>query len=196
MHGKSDTNVLTHFITEYPHVYVNQVGNHLLIHIYSRFSVKDVRPGLVFKQSIKRRFQVEENQKASNEKHRKIQKPAKVLEIERREEGLSMAIATENKGFAMLQKMGFKPGQGLGKSGEGRTEPLAVEIKADRGGLGRDAAVKDVAQRKLELLKRRIASQSDETSLGAFRNRKKDEALQRINLADLNKSRRMVYTTF
>jgi len=69
--------------------------------------VKDVRPGLVFKKSTKRQFEIEEKQQKANEKHRNINKPAKVLEAERREEGLKEAIPVQNKGFAMLRKMGY-----------------------------------------------------------------------------------------
>lgn len=94
-------------------------------------------------------------------------------------------------GFAMLQKMGFKPGNGLGKLGEGRTEPIALEVKADRAGLGREAAVKEIMQRKLTMLQKRMAAQSDPGSLCAFRNRKKNEAIQRLTHADLMKSQRM-----
>lgn len=61
-------------------------------------SVKDVRPGLVFKQSIKRQFQLEEQHRSSNEKSRRLNKPVRVLEAEKREEGLSTAISSQNKG--------------------------------------------------------------------------------------------------
>ena len=44
-------------------------------------------------------------------------KPVKVLEKEKREEGLKTTLDAGNKGFAMLQKMGFKPGMSLGKQG-------------------------------------------------------------------------------
>lgn len=91
----------------------------------------------------------------------------------------------------MLQKMGYNPGKGLGKSEEGRVEPVGVEIKADRAGLGREAAVKDILKRKMDILQRRIASQNDATSLTAFRNRKKDETVQRLIQTDLKKSQRM-----
>ena len=40
----------------------------------------------------------------------------------------------------MLARMGFKPGQGLGKAGDGRTEPVPIELKSGRGGLGLAAA--------------------------------------------------------
>lgn len=91
----------------------------------------------------------------------------------------------------MLQKMGYNPGKGLGKTEEGRVEPVAVELKADRAGLGREAAVMDIMKRKMDMLQRRIANQNDTTSLNAFRNRKKDEAVQRLTQADLRKSQRM-----
>ncbi len=48
-------------------------------------------------------------------------KPVKVLEAEKRDAGLSKTISSDNKGFAMLQKMGFKPGMTLGKKGKLRT---------------------------------------------------------------------------
>lgn len=94
-------------------------------------------------------------------------------------------------GFAMLQKMGYNPGKGLGKTEEGRVEPVAVEVKVDRAGLGREAAVKDILKRKMTMLQNRIASQSNSTSVAEFRNRKKDEAVQKLVHADLRKSQRM-----
>lgn len=42
---------------------------------------------------------------------KKTRKSAKELEAEKREEGLATSLDQSNKGFAMLQKMGFKPGQ-------------------------------------------------------------------------------------
>lgn len=40
----------------------------------------------------------------------------KVLEEQRRQEGLEKAIDSNNKGFSLLQKMGYKPGSGIGKN--------------------------------------------------------------------------------
>lgn len=62
------------------------------------FSVQDVRPGLVFKKSTKRQYELEEKHKTVNEKMRKLQKPARELEEERRQEGLEKAIDSSNKG--------------------------------------------------------------------------------------------------
>lgn len=44
-------------------------------------------------------------------------KKIKVIENEAREKGLSLPISTGNKGFALMQKMGYKEGMSLGKSG-------------------------------------------------------------------------------
>lgn len=42
---------------------------------------------------------------------------------------------TEGKGRKMLEKMGWKEGQGVGKHKEGPVEPLALDIKTNRRGL-------------------------------------------------------------
>lgn len=38
-------------------------------------------------------------------------------------------------GMRLLEKMGWKPGQVLGKRGEGNIEPIAMNVKTDRKGL-------------------------------------------------------------
>lgn len=38
-------------------------------------------------------------------------------------------------GMALLQKMGWRPGEGLGKNKEGTLEPLQLEVKLDKRGL-------------------------------------------------------------
>lgn len=43
--------------------------------------------------------------------------------------------------MALLQKMGWKPGEGLGKNKEGTLEPLQLEIKLDKKGLVSDEDV-------------------------------------------------------
>lgn len=65
---------------------------------------------------MKEAIQKEEKQKEANEKNR--QKSLKEEEKERRELVLKSALGHENKGFALLQKMGYKSGQALGKSGK------------------------------------------------------------------------------
>ncbi|XP_062570382.1 G patch domain-containing protein 11-like [Saccostrea cucullata] len=104
----------------------------------------DKRPGLVFSSKTSRAHKQEKKKREKDDQNRV--KPKKVLETEKREEGLKSAITSDNKGFALLSKMGYKPGMAIGKKGEGRSEPVPIELKAGRGGLGRDNEVK----RKLE----------------------------------------------
>ena len=53
------------------------------------------------------------------------------------DELLSRQIPVENKGFKMLEKMGFRKGQRLGKDGDGLAEPIAINVKQDKGGVGK-----------------------------------------------------------
>ena len=79
------------------------------------FFSADTRPGLVPKH-IARRNELEKKEKASNQKNK--QKPKAVIEKEKRNEGLSNALTSDNKGFSLLAKMGYKPGMAIGKSGK------------------------------------------------------------------------------
>lgn len=38
-------------------------------------------------------------------------------------------------GMTLLQKMGWKPGEGLGKNKEGSLTPLSLEVKMDKKGI-------------------------------------------------------------
>lgn len=53
----------------------------------------------------------------------------------------------------LLQKMGWKPGQVIGKRGEGYAEPIALTVKIDRKGLstGKEKATKKGAPTMLDL---------------------------------------------
>ncbi|XP_023243112.1 G patch domain-containing protein 11-like [Centruroides sculpturatus] len=75
----------------------------------------DVRPGLIHSQSVKRKHKIERKQLEANKKS--FTKPLKKLEEERRLEGLNSALTSNNKGFELLQKMGYKPGMVIGKEG-------------------------------------------------------------------------------
>ena len=80
-----------------------------------------------------------------------VKKSKTVLESERREEGLQKSLDSTNKGFALLAKMGYKAGESLGKSKIGRTEPIPIEVKNNRTGLGRDAVIKEIKETKAKL---------------------------------------------
>ncbi|XP_060576359.1 G patch domain-containing protein 11-like [Ruditapes philippinarum] len=110
----------------------------------------DTRPGLLSKDCVRRQEQ-RKKEKQYNEKNK--QKPKAVLEREKREEGLGASLSSDNKGFSLLQKMGYKPGMAIGKSGVGRTEPIPVEVKLGRGGLGREADQKRKKDQQVQMHK-------------------------------------------
>lgn len=75
----------------------------------------DSRPGLL-SDRIAKEYEKEAKRKHKQEKNKV--KPLKERENEHREVALASAIDSSNKGFALLQKMGYKEGMGLGKSGK------------------------------------------------------------------------------
>ena len=58
-------------------------------------------------------------------------------EKERLKEGLKKTIDSNNKGFQMLAKMGYKSGESLGKSNSGIVDPIPIVVKTNRKGLGK-----------------------------------------------------------
>ena len=91
-----------------------------------------------------------------------------------REEALSTALdASTNKGAAMMAKMGFKGGA-LGKTEGARTQPIAVEMKDNRGGIGMEGAKK----RKLRQLAEEVQGREKVAKLTAeeYRDRTRMEA--------------------
>lgn len=54
---------------------------------------------------------------AADKKNRSCNPSLKEREATSRENGLSVPLNKDNIGFKMLQKLGFRPGSGLGKSG-------------------------------------------------------------------------------
>jgi len=58
------------------------------------------------------------------------------LEEEGRAEGLARKLESNNKGFAMLVRMGYSPGDCLGKDQQGRLEPVTIAMRQGRAGLG------------------------------------------------------------
>lgn len=81
---------------------------------------ESTKPGLIARTmapSHVKKFNKEKRIKEVNERHRQANKPSQEIEKKKREEKLNTALDSSNKGFAMLAKMGFKVGSGLGKHG-------------------------------------------------------------------------------
>ncbi|CAO3563723.1 unnamed protein product [Mortierella alpina] len=130
-----------------------------------------VNEGTKASQSDKASLTYSERRRQKEREHlANLPKPLHVREKEAREKGLEKEIGEENKGMAMLLKMGFKKGGSLGapkadteagssastigttsslSHGSGAREisrpdalraPLAIQMKQGRGGLGMESA--------------------------------------------------------
>lgn len=79
-----------------------------------KYLQNDSKPGLMPKIFLEKHKRNEKEKIINQPKHQ----PLKVKEAEKRNEKLNTALDETNKGFAMLSKMGFKKGMGLGKEGK------------------------------------------------------------------------------
>lgn len=142
---------------------------------------------MVDSHKLARRIKLEEEKKKLDDEQKTKQKPVKQLEAERREEGLNVAISSENKGFAMLAKMGYKQGDAIGRSSTGIVEPISIQIKCDRAGLGREAAIKQLEEYKERLRKAKTEAKGETStvSLDQFRQRMAQKNSGRQLEADL-----------
>ncbi|KAI9828713.1 MAG: hypothetical protein M1832_001816 [Thelocarpon impressellum] len=70
------------------------------------------------------------------------------------------ASAPDSKGLKMMQKMGFKAGDVLGAGGgDARAEPIGVELKDGRGGLGLDSERKRKVREEFEGERKRVKAE-------------------------------------
>ncbi|CAF0892751.1 unnamed protein product [Brachionus calyciflorus] len=117
--------------------------------------IGDTRPGLVFNRETARKYDLEKKIDLKNRQNRQLS--VKELEELKRNEALkTSALKTDNKGFNLMLKMGYKKGESLGKNNKteeeksGLIEPIPIEIKTDREGLGQSSERKQ----KLEEIKK------------------------------------------
>lgn len=152
---------------------------------------RDTRPGLLFNRHQQRSHDIYKKKQERDAQTKERQKPTRVLEAERREEGLQEAIGADNKGFSLLQKMGYKPGTAIGKSGSGTVNPIPLHLKSDRQGLGRAAAIEELKEAKRRIrAKRQESSQEGAVSVEQFRARLKQKSDQKLTDIDLFKSQK------
>lgn len=151
---------------------------------------EDVRPGVPMLRQIREARRKEEKQQQANLKNR--QKSLKEEERERRDIGLKNALGCENKGFALLQKMGYKSGQALGKTGDGIVEPIPLNVKTGKSGIGHESLLKRKAEERLESYRRKIhmKNQSEEKAAEEFRMRLKSKQDELRLEGDLRRSQR------
>lgn len=85
----------------------------------------------------------------------------------------------------MLMKMGYKPGKGIGKAQSGMVEPIPVEVKADRQGLGKMLHKKGSYNRK------NVDEKLDNLNTMDFRSRIAQGRTEQLQKIDLYKSQKV-----
>ncbi|KAK9890087.1 hypothetical protein WA026_008897 [Henosepilachna vigintioctopunctata] len=118
---------------------------------------EDIRPGLLFNRGLKRAHELYKKRELRVKKLR----PLKEIEKDVREEGLGTAISSDNKGFKLLEKMGFKQGDGLGKTNSGLKEPINIMLRQGTSGLGREAHQQEVLNKKRELKYKKLCDREN-----------------------------------
>lgn len=148
------------------------------------YSVKDdIRPGLLFNQRDKRKHELSKQQEAL---HSKKPKSYHEQESEAREKGLNTAISADNKGFKMLEKMGFKAGSSLGKQSDGLKEPINISLKTSNTGVGLENRCKEIKEKK------KVAKENHLKSIEAkFKTNCQEKIQQTILIKDYHKSQRI-----
>ncbi|OQR77502.1 coiled-coil domain-containing protein 75-like [Tropilaelaps mercedesae] len=168
------------------------------------------RVGLPLKRTQQREIEMAKRKAELSAAHRT--KKRHVIEEEQRNEGLSKPIDPSNKGFALLSKMGFKPGMTLGavtktsasgscytsfdsssNSLERLREPVLVKLKTDgRGGLGLATVKEEKAKQRLKAHLGKALQMGDGHVLAdEFRKKKRSHFEIRTIRGDLAKSRRV-----
>lgn len=81
------------------------------------------------------------------QKEKGLNRPINEVAKETLEESQKVAIPTSNIGFKLLEKMGFKPGTGLGKNKDGIQEPIEIKFREGKQGVGVESAIKEKAEK-------------------------------------------------
>ncbi|KAK0175993.1 hypothetical protein PV328_000174 [Microctonus aethiopoides] len=141
-------------------------------------------PGLILKHSDKRAIEIKKRKAAVDEQIMEKKKLSKTMEQDKRNEGLSSAISANNKGFEMIMKMGYKPGRGIGKNESGLSEPIPMNLKTNRTGLG--TISKKQSTKKINPIEKLLNIRTDE-----FRDRIASKKLAQLTEIDLIKSQKV-----
>lgn len=101
------------------------------------------------------------------QEQRKIERERKQLEEDEQTLAkIDAPIPQSNIGFKLLKQMGYTPGSALGKEGLGRAEPVGLDIRRSRAGIGREDPLKE--KRKREEIEFEIEKKKEETLIAEF----------------------------
>lgn len=133
----------------------------------SLWQVPDSKPVAVQSSKKKSKFlSWQEQRKLERERKQQEEDEQTLAKIE-------APIPESNVGFKLLQRMGYNPGSALGKEGSGRAEPVGLEIRRSRAGVGREDPHKE--KRKQEEFRAESKRRKEESLMADFGSRQKSQ---------------------
>lgn len=96
-------------------------------------------------------------------------------------------IPQSNIGFKLLKQMGYTPGAALGKEGSGLAEPVGLQIRRSRAGIGRDDPIKE--KKKQEEIRAEKKRTHHEALIEEFGSRQKLQWRSRRIVVNYNKAK-------
>ena len=157
---------------------------------------------MVFNRSVARKYENEKKKQEIDSKNKQL--PVKLLEEKHREEGMKKStLNSDNKGFNLMLKMGYKAGQSLGKDSETSSssaskkliEPIPIQIKTDREGLGvaeeRKRKLFEIEEMRKRLNERKQHSEKDNEK--NYLDSKRSRFQLRKTYYNLNKCQRICF---
>ncbi|XP_058757088.1 uncharacterized protein LOC131630320 [Vicia villosa] len=122
------------------------------------------------------------------QERRKIERERKqIQEDEQTLAKVEAPIPQSNIGFKLLQNMGYTPGSALGKEGSGRAEPVGIEIRRSRAGIGLEDPHKEKKKREEITIHRK--RKNEEALMEEFGSRQKSRWKSRRVIVNFNKAK-------
>lgn len=142
-------------------------------------STKYLETAQAFESKRKETYSERRKKQLRQQQEKAYIKPRAQLEQEEREKGLQKQVDEQNKGMKMLMKMGFKKGMALGQQPGGIVEPIQVDLKAGRSGIGMDTQLKKRAREAEEEEARKRVDIDPEDYRGIMAQKAKDHQYTR-----------------
>lgn len=127
---------------------------------YMTMVFEDAPKGPKYETSLQRAARKRREGEERSRQKTKAEKEAEAEEA--REAALATALPTTNKGFKMMAKFGFKQGDTLGRSENARKEPVQINIKEGRGGIGIESEKKRKFKEQWEKAEREAKRSKEE----------------------------------
>ncbi|TYJ18637.1 hypothetical protein E1A91_A09G137000v1 [Gossypium mustelinum] len=125
------------------------------------------------------------------QEQRKIERERKQLEEDQQTLAkIDAPIPQSNIGFKLLKQMGNTPGSALGKEGSGRVEPVGLDIRRSRAGIGREDPLKE--KRKREKIEFERKKKNEEALMAEFGSWQKSQWRSRRVVVNYKKAKAAV----